>query len=330
MINYFIFVLLSFPEIKTEGLELHCSLWEGKEEYFTGEPIFLRLSVVNTSSEKIYVSPVDISMGFTQIDILIDGKRGQIHTGIHLDWILPFDSSDPNRWSSIFYPLESGDSIYKYIFANEMWGYKTHSYEIEKVRHGLRLGHFHSDLENCPFSPLGGQIEKEFRISLRTIPPRDFQELELIKTIKNAHPITNLKISWEEKTEAYNRLKKEYPNSPYIPFAMSVLEKRKFLETYPNSPLVYEIIKEAAQIGVQGLDIPTWVKNKTEYRRDYQENFRDFDKEMCLDYFNSFLENKKYKGTLLEDAILLWIDDVEKSEVKVWRGSSSTYRRKIR
>jgi hypothetical protein len=335
MINYFIFVLLSFPEIKTEGFELHCSLWEQKEEYFTGEPVFLRVSVVNTSLEKIYVFPIDISMGFTNIYMSIDGKKDKLETGAYLNWAFPSKSSDPNSWAPLFYRLEKGDSIYEYIFINEPWEYDipptAQHYEIEEVRHGLRLEHsyFHSSLEKCPFSPLGGQIEKEFQIKFNIVPPQEAEELKLITIIRNPNPIAPRK-SWEEKKEAYNRLEKEYPNSPYLPLAMSIVEKRKFLETYPNSPLVYEIIRKVSKIGIQGLDIPPWVKNKFEYRRDYQESFGDFNKEKCLKYFNSFLANEKYKGTLLEDAILLWIDDVEKGNVKVWREPSSTSRRKIK
>jgi len=90
------------------------------------------------------------------------------------------------------------------------------------------------------------------------------------------------------------------------------MEKRKFLETYPDNPLVYGIIREVATTSIQGFKIPGWVKNKTEYKRDYRESFGDFDRGKCLKYFNSFLENEKYKGTLLEDAILLYIDDVKK------------------
>lgn len=335
MINYFIFVLLSFPEIKTEGLELHCSLWEQKEKYLTGEPVFLRISVKNNSSEKIWVFPIDILMKYTAVYMSVDGRRRvRLDMGVEVDWAFPFNNSDPESWAHFFYPLEGGDSVYQYIFINEPWEYDIpslpHHYKIEKVRHGLNLKFF-SSIENCPFSPLAGKIEKELNIEFSVVSPEDIRELELMTIIRNPKWPFVPEASWEEKVAAYKKLKKEYPNSPYLPLAMSIVEKKKFLETYPNSPLVYEIIRKVSRIGVKGLDIPPWVvKNRSEYRRDYQESFGDFDKEKCLKYFNSFLSNEKYKGTLLEDAILLWIDDVEKSDVKLWRQPSSTYRRKIK
>ncbi len=332
MINFLIFFVLSVPEIKTEGIELHCSLWQQKEEYLTGEPIFLRISVINTSLEKIWVLPIDLRFGFTGIYMSVDKRENvKLNMGTSFNWSFP-RNPDPNRKPRGFYPLEKGDSIYKYIFINEPWEYdipsSTHRYKVEKVRHGLNLKLF-SALENLSSSfSLCGEIEKEFNIEFSIVPPEDIRELELITTIRNPKwPFVPEK-SWEEKTRAYNKLLKEYPNSSYKPLAMRVLEKKRFLESYPNSPLVYEIIKEAARIGIQGLDIPLWVKNKSEYRRDYQESFGDFDKEKCLDYFNSFLENEKYRGTLLEDAILLWVDDVEKGDVTIWREPSSTYRRR--
>jgi len=333
MINYFIFVLLSFPQIKTEGLELHCSLWEKKEVYLTGEPVFLRISVVNTAPAKIWVDPISIPLGITGLYMSMDGREVvKLGMGVSFNWSYP-RTTDPNVWSRTFYSLEKGDSVYQYIFINKPWQYDIpslpHHYKIEKVRHGLDLKSFPA-IESCPLSPLAGKIEKELNIEFSIAPPEDIRELELITTIRNPKWPFIPEKSWEEKKEAYNRLRKEYPNSPYIPLAMSILEKKKFLETYPNSPLVYEIIKEAAKISIQGLDIPPWVRNRSEYRRDYQESFGDFDKEKCLKYFNSFLSNEKYKETLLEDAILLWIDDVEKSDLKLWRQPSSTYRREIK
>jgi len=333
MISCFIFIILSFPEIKTEGLDLHCSLWGQKDAYSTGEPIFLRISVVNNSSERIWVDQISLPLGITGVYMSVDGRKSEkLKMGIEFTWSYP-RKSDPKIWAEGFYPLAKGDSIYKYIFINEPWVYDipstTHHYKIERVKHGLNLRSF-PEIENCPLSPLGGRIEKDLNIEFNIGPPEDTKELELITTIRNPKwPFVPQK-SWEEKTEAYNRLKKEYSNSPYIPIAMSFLEKRKFLETYPNSPFVYEIIKEVARIGIQGLDTPNWVKNRSDYKQDYQESFGDFDKEKCLDYFNSFFENTEYKGTLLEDAILLWVDDVEEGNVKLWREPSSTYRRKIK
>ena len=332
MINIIIFFVLSVPEIKTEGIELHCSLWQQKEEHLTGEPIFLRISVINTSLEKIWVLPIDLRFGFTDIYMSVDERKNiKLNMGTSFNWSFPLNP-DPNRKPRGFYPLEKGDSIYKYIFINESWEYDipstTHRYKVERVSHGLDLKLFPA-LENLSSSfSLCGEIEKEFNIEFSIVPPEDIKELELITTIRNPKWPFVPKKSWEEKTEAYDRLKKEYSNSPYIPIAMSFFEKRKFLETYPNSPLVYEIIKEAARIGIQGLDIPPWVKNRSEYRRDYHESFGNFDKEKCLEYFNSFLENEKYRETLLEDAILLWVDDVEKGDVTIWREPSSTYRRR--
>jgi len=312
MINCLIFILFSYPEIITEGIELHYSLWEQKTEYVTYEPIFMRVSIVNNSSEKVYVLPINILI-YTKIFTTHDNSKDLPTTfEVDITWSGFPLSSDKKKWSRFFQPLEKGDSIYKYIYINKDWEYKklpdtTHQYYLEIIRHG-----YVGSLEKCPFSPVAGRIEKEphskfFRVS----PPQQAEEFELIISITEPTRST-LKKTWEEKTEAYNKLLKKYPNSPYIPFAMSIIERKKFLETYPNNPLVYDIISEVARISIRGFKIPGWVKNKTEYKRDYRESFGDFDRVKCLKYFNSFLENEKYKGTLLEDAILLWIEDVEK------------------
>jgi len=333
MINYLIFILLSYPEIKTEGIELHYSLWEQKTEYITYEPIFVRISVVNTCPEKIYVLPIDI-LTHTKIFLTHDDYDDLPSSlGIEINWDFPF-TSDQKEWEGGFCLLNQNDSVYKYIYLNEYWYYKKlpktpHQYYLEIIRHG-----YVGSLENCPFSPVVGRIEKQPHSKFFSVsPPQEAEEYKLITTIVDPFPFpprkSSTKKTWEEKTETYNKLLKKYPNSSYIPFAMSIMEKRKFLEAYPNNPLVYDIVSEVARISVQGFKIPGWIKNKAEYKRDYRESFGDFDRVKYLKYFNSFLKNEKYKGTLLEDAILFWIDDVEKGEVDGDRAPSSTYRKKL-
>jgi len=312
MINCLIFILISYPEIKTEGIELHYSLSEQKAEYITYEPIFVRVSIVNKSSDTIYVLPIKTDL-YTKIFTTHDDYDDLPTTfKVDITWSGFPLSSDKKKWSQFFQPLEKGDSIYKYIYINKDWEYHklpktTHQYYLEIIRHG-----YVGSLENCPFSPVAGRIEKEPHSKFFSVTsPREAEEYELIITI--IEPIhSTLRKTWEEKTKAYNKLLKEYPNSPYIPLAMSIMEKRKFLENYPNYPLVYKTIEFFAynsvhsKPGVEGLY-----------------------KDECLDFFNSILKNEKYKGTLLEDAILLWIDDVEKGEVDVGRSPSSTYRKKL-
>ncbi len=337
MINYLIFILLSYPEIKTEGLELHYSLWEQKTEYVTYEPIFVRISVVNTCPEKIYVLPIDILL-HTKIFLTHDDYDDLPSSmGIDINWDFPI-TSDEKEWEGSFCPLNKNDSVYKYIYLNEYWYYEKlpktpHQYYLEIIRHGIGIGRL--SFEKCPFSPVAGRIEQKPHSKFFSVsPPQEAEEYKLITTIVDPFPFPPRKLStkktWEEKTEAYNKLLKKYPNSSYIPFAMSIMGKRKFLEAYPNNPLVYDIVSEVARISVQGFKIPGWIKNKAEYKRDYRESFGDFDRVKYLKYFNSILKNEKYKGTLLEDAILLWIDDVEKGEVNVGRSPSSTYRKKLK
>jgi len=312
MINCLFFILLSYPEIKTEGIELHHSLWEQKTEYVTYEPIFVRVSVVNNSSEKVYILPINIPI-YTKIFVTHDNSKDLPTTfGVDITWSGFPLSPDEKKWRRFFQPLEKGDSIYEYIYINKDWEYKrlpdtTHQYYLEIVRHGYAGG-----LEKCPFSPVAGRIEKNPHSKFFSIkPPQHAEEYELISVIRDPIYANKEKI-WEKKTEAYKNLLKKYPKSPYLPFTMSIMEKKKFLETYPDHPLVYDIISEVARISIRGFKIPGRVKNKAEYKRDYRESFGDFDRNKCLKYFNSILKNEKYKGTLLEDAILLCIDDVEK------------------
>jgi hypothetical protein len=317
MINCLIFILFSYPEIKTEGIELHYSLWEQKTEYVTYEPIFVRISVVNNSSEKVYILPISTII-YTRIFITHDNYDDlPVTFKMDITWGGFPLSPDEKKWRGFFQPLEKGDSIYEYIYINKDWEYKrlpdtNHQYYLEIVRHGYTGG-----LEKCPFSPVAGRIEKNPHIKFFSIsPPQHAEEYRIITTIMDRIPYpprkSSTKKTWEEKTEAYNKLLKKYPDSPYIPFAMSIMEKKKFLEAYPNNPLVYDIISKVSRISVQGLKIAPWIKNKAEYKRDYRESFGDFDREKCLEYFNSILGNEKYKGTLLEDAILLNIESVKK------------------
>jgi len=277
----------------------------------------LRISVVNTSPEKIWVFPIDVPMGFTSIYMTVNGKRNiRLDMGVDLLWGFPINSN-PRRWAHFFCPLERGDSVYKYIFINEPWEYDipstSYSIEIEKITHGLQLNLFNRSLKQCPFSPLGGKIEKDFDIKFSIVSPEDIRELELITTIRNPkYPFVPRK-SREEKMEAIRKLKEEYPKSPYIPIAMSILEKKKFLENYPNSPFVYEIVKWLAYYSTQSA-----------------KGIEGLDEGESLAYFNSFLENNKYKGTLLEDAILLWIDEIGTGKIELWRDPSSVFRRKIK
>ncbi len=230
----------------SKEMEIKYEIYNKKEFYYKHQPIWFKLTLINTSGKELWIQPPR----WTTLNLKIlnkkTGKQLKKHPQFGFD-LFVLEPHDLRNWKKLGFRLQSDDSIIDFI-------QPTSVFYPDIVTPGKYLLKKISFSTTVPiWTPWKGSVSKEINTETQTIEATG-KEKEAFDLWREAG-----KKQGKEAEHCCEKLFSLYPESPYTCKAYFEYAKKnkgkigEFIERYPDSPYILELLKEVPKENLKNL-----------------------------------------------------------------------------